>query len=116
MSQISITDREGFAAQLSALRDAAAAIKALRGGEDVMAEINNAATVRQGLIKFGPDAGTPAPAYAGTVAAMAALVGAVDSRVNAARVSLEAVVADMERLLKSVNSVDQTAANRIGAV
>lgn len=118
MSQVSITDREGFAAQLNSLRDAAAAIKALRGGEDVMVEITAAASARQGLIRFGPAAegSTPAPVYAGTAAAMGELVGAVDSQVNAASTSLESVVADMERLLKSINSVDQGAATRIGAL
>lgn len=117
-STITIQDREGFAAQLNQLRDAAAAIKALKGGEDVMAEITAAASVRQGLIRFGPasEGSSPAPVYAGTVAAMGELVGAVDSQVSAARSSLESVVADMEKLLKSVNSVDQSAAGRIGAL
>ncbi len=67
-SQVTIADREGFSHQLDQLRDAAARIAQLDGGQKVLDEVTRATTVRDGLINFGPSSGgTPAPVFTNTV-------------------------------------------------
>lgn len=111
---ITITDKDGFRATLSALTQLRADIDGKIAAGSAVTEAATAAASK-GVVYGGGDGGKVAAAYTGTVGALGTAVDSLASQAKSASAALGSAIADLTKLLDGLTEIDTAAAGDIKA-